>query len=239
MRPVGYICNPCELITVDLLNEIEECRKKCQKVGIGIHSDLFFSQTFGRKPIKPFAEREKLIQALKGVDFTFELTAETDLRSEINISPVHTQTGYLKKYHVGYAPGTYDLFHEGHLEHLTEVKSLCDILVVGVNSDNLVFENKQKRTRLPQEERLKIVSNLSFVDYVYLVEDNNKSLANNWVKKNVGAPIDAIFVGTDLQNQDFHNLENIPILFTERDPVLMKMRCSTYYRDLLNSLQKK
>ena len=23
-----------------------------------------------------------------------------------------------KKYHVGYAPGTYDLLHEGHMEHL-------------------------------------------------------------------------------------------------------------------------
>lgn len=120
-----------------------------------------------------------------------------------------------------------------------EVKSLCDILMVGVNSDDLVWKNKQKKTKLSEKDRINVVNNLKFVDYVYLVTTNQKSIANDWAKENIGCPIDVIFVGSDLKNQDFQNIENIPIIFTERDPVLMAKRSSSYYRNLLNKLQKK
>lgn len=240
MKPVGYICNACELLTVEILQEIEKARKEYQKVGVGIHSDAYFLQTYGRNPIKPFEEREKLIKALNGVDFTFVLNLEDDVFSDtISKSATLDDDFEVKKYHVGYAPGTYDLFHEGHLEHLMEVKSLCDILMVGVNSDDLVWKNKQKKTKLPEKDRINVVNNLKFVDYVYLVTTNQKSIANDWAKENIGCPIDVIFVGSDLKSQDFQNIENIPIIFTERDPVLMAKRSSSYYRNLLNKLQKK
>ena len=82
MKPVGYICNACELLTVEILQEIEKARKEYQKVGVGIHSDAYFLQTYGRNPIKPFEEREKLIKALNGVDFTFVLNSEDDVFSD-------------------------------------------------------------------------------------------------------------------------------------------------------------
>ena len=154
---------------------------------------------------------------------------------EVQLEP-KVQDNKDKKYHVAYAPGTYDLFHEGHLEHLMEVRSLCDILVVGVNSDDLVYSNKEKKTKLTQEERMNVVRNLKFVDYVYLVKTNNKQVANEWVKKEVGYPISAIFLGTDLRNQNFDDANGIPILFTERDPILMEKRSSTYYREQLEKL---
>lgn len=187
-------------------------------------------------PIKPFSDREKLIKSLKGVDFTFELNSEQDLLPEIEIISQNDLLD-IKKYHVGYAPGTYDLFHEGHLEHLFEVKSLCDILIVGVNSDDLVWKNKKKKTKLDEKTRITIVQNLNFVDYAFLVKTNNKSVANSWAKKHVGHAIDVIFLGSDLKNQDLHNQSGIPVIFTERDPVLMKKRCSTYYREVISKLQ--
>ena len=53
--------------------------------------------------------------------------------------------------------GTYDLFHQGHLEHLTEAFSKCEILVVGINDDELVEvtpENIRLRKRyLTEQER--------------------------------------------------------------------------------------
>ena len=39
---------------------------------------------------------------------------------------------------IGYTSGVYDLFHIGHLNILNNAKSLCDKLIVGVSSDNLV-----------------------------------------------------------------------------------------------------
>lgn len=59
MKPIGYIKNSCELITIELIQEIEGARKKYQTVGVGIYSDEFFLEKFGRMPIKPFADREK------------------------------------------------------------------------------------------------------------------------------------------------------------------------------------
>ena len=149
-KAIGYICAPCEFITVELIQRIEEAHKKFKVVGVGIHSDNFFLQQNGRKPIKKYEDRSNLVKALKGVDFVFELDSENDI--DISDLPIDTTTSidFPKQYRVAYAPGTYDLFHEGHLEHLKEVRTLCEILIVGVNSDEVVWKNKAKRTKISE-----------------------------------------------------------------------------------------
>ena len=42
---------------------------------------------------------------------------------------------------VGYTTGVYDLFHIGHLNILKNAKSMCDKLIVGVSTDQLVKKN--------------------------------------------------------------------------------------------------
>lgn len=238
-KTIGYISNSFEIISLELIQEIEKARDDYQVIGVGVHSDDYFYELYGRMPIKPYTDRVKLAKSLKRIDFVFELNSDSNSDAELIVTKdTSVKNDTVKKYHIAYAPGTYDLFHEGHLEHLIEVKSLCDILVAGVNSDNLVYQNKSKRTKMSEKDRCDVVKNLKFVDYVYLVTTNDKSVANKWVKTTIGSPIDVIFLGSDLKEQDFCNSEGIPVLFTERDPVLMKKRSSTYYRKVLNELKK-
>lgn len=233
-QPIGYITDPMELVTQRLLQKVEAARREYQVLCVGVHSDELFEQIYHRKPIKPFEERVRLANALKGVDSVFKLTTENLAFEEKIEVPGFTTENSEKKYKVAFVPGTYDLFHEGHLQHLLEARSQCEILVAGVNSDDLVYSNKKKQTRMRQDERMAILKSFKIVDYVYLVESNNKQIANDWVKNKLGRPIDAIFLGSDLVGQDpKDNPENIPLVFTERDPIVMEKRSSTYYRTIL------
>ena len=51
----------------------------------------------------------------------------------------------MKKYKVGYTQGVYDMFHIGHLNLLNNARDLCEHLIVGVNSDELVTQYKHSR----------------------------------------------------------------------------------------------
>ena len=66
--------------------------------------------------------------------------------------------------------GTFDLFHVGHLRMLARASELGDRLVVGVSSDELNFEKKNKYPEFTESERLEIVSMVKGVDDVFLEE---------------------------------------------------------------------
>jgi len=71
------------------------------------------------------------------------------------------------------ANGCFDLIHVGHIRYLREAKEKGDILVVALNSDSSVRQLKGKgRPILNQNERAKIISSFSSVDYVTIFEDN-------------------------------------------------------------------
>lgn len=91
---------------------------------------------------------------------------------------------------VGYTTGVFDLFHVGHLNLLRNARSLCDRLVVGVTTDDLV-QYKQKRAVIPYHERIEIVRACRYVDVVIAQEDLDKFVA--WEK----IRFDILFVGDD------------------------------------------
>ena len=80
----------------------------------------------------------------------------------------------MKKIIIGYTAGVYDLFHIGHLNILKNAKSLCDKLIVGVSTDKLVQEYKNKTPIIPYQERVEIIRNIKFVDAVTPQETMNK-----------------------------------------------------------------
>lgn len=72
----------------------------------------------------------------------------------------------MKKYRTGYTTGVYDMFHVGHLNVIRRAKELCDFLIVGVSTDELVRQYKHKTPVIRFEERKAIVEAVRYVDKV-------------------------------------------------------------------------
>ena len=66
--------------------------------------------------------------------------------------------------------GTFDLFHIGHLNILERAKTLGDYLIVGISSDQLNHNKKNKLPVYNQDHRLRIISALRIVDEVFIEE---------------------------------------------------------------------
>ena len=97
----------------------------------------------------------------------------------------------MKKYRVGYTTGVFDMFHIGHLNILRSAKEKCDYLIVGVSTDELVMEYKNKTPIIPFEERAEIVRSIDCVDRVIAQENRDKYAAWRELK------FDVMFVGDD------------------------------------------
>ncbi|MEP6901541.1 MAG: adenylyltransferase/cytidyltransferase family protein [Actinomycetota bacterium] len=70
------------------------------------------------------------------------------------------------------ANGCFDLFHVGHIRYLAGAKSLGDVLIVGINSDEQVRKLKgENRPLMPERERAEIISALKFVDLVTIFDE--------------------------------------------------------------------
>ena len=69
--------------------------------------------------------------------------------------------------------GCFDILHPGHLNLINKAKSLGDILIVGLNSDNSVRKLKGKsRPLINQVQRSSILSLLDSVDYVTIFDED-------------------------------------------------------------------
>lgn len=91
---------------------------------------------------------------------------------------------------IGYTAGVFDLFHIGHLNLLKNAKGMCDRLIVGVTTDDLVLY-KGKHALIPYQERIEIVRSIKYVDAV-VPQDNMDKLS---MCKKLGAEL--LFVGDD------------------------------------------
>ncbi len=91
----------------------------------------------------------------------------------------------------GYVPGAWDLFHVGHLNILKRARPHCGHLIVGVVTDQALFEMKGKYPVVPLEERMEILRAIGIVDEVVVDFSINKTE----VWKRVG--FDVLFKGSD------------------------------------------
>lgn len=120
----------------------------------------------------------------------------------------------MKKYKVGYTQGCYDMFHIGHLNLLNNAKKQCEYLIVGVNSDELVQNYKNKIPVISEVDRSIIVRNIKSVDECIIVDTLDKEEILKKINFN------AIFIGDDWKdnkrwNETKENLKkyNVDVVF--------------------------
>src|SRR5215467_11766128 len=70
------------------------------------------------------------------------------------------------------ANGCFDILHVGHVRYLQHARSMGDVLVVAINSDDSMRRIKDPgRPVLNENERISLVSALRSVDYVVLFDE--------------------------------------------------------------------
>lgn len=104
----------------------------------------------------------------------------------------------MEKKVIGYTTGVFDLFHIGHLNILRRSKELCDYLIVGVSTDELVRSYKNKTPIVPFEDRIKIVEAIRYVDETIPQETMDKMEAWKKIK------FDIMFHGDDWKGSDLY-----------------------------------
>ncbi|MGH1331518.1 MAG: adenylyltransferase/cytidyltransferase family protein [Paracoccaceae bacterium] len=122
---------------------------------------------------------------------------------------------------VGYTSGVFDMFHVGHLRILSRARSLCDHLIVGVSTDELVQSYKNKTPIIPYSDRAEIVSAVSYVDQV--VAQNNRDKFSAWEQHK----FNVMFVGDDWKGKP---------VFLEAERKLKSVNVEVVYFPYTNSI---
>lgn len=107
---------------------------------------------------------------------------------------------------VVFTNGVFDILHRGHVEYLLKAKSMGDILIVGMNSDESVKRIKgDLRPIVREDDRAFILSQLGCVDGVSLFDEDTplnliSAIVPDILVKGADYSIDAI-VGKDVVEQ--------------------------------------
>ncbi len=106
--------------------------------------------------------------------------------------------------------GTFDMFHIGHLNLLTRIKSMGGRLIVGVSTDEFNIL-KGKKTLIPFDQRRQIVEAISSVDLVIPEENWEQKISD--IKK---YGIDTFVMGNDWEGKFDHLRQYCEVVYLER-----------------------
>ena len=114
---------------------------------------------------------------------------------------------------VGFTCSCFDLFHAGHIMMLKEAKSLCDYLIVGLQTDPTIDRPEKNKPIQSIVERFIQLESCKYVDEV-VVYSTEKDLLDILYSY----PIKIRFVGEEYKDKEFtgKDLEHIENYYNSR-----------------------
>jgi len=113
----------------------------------------------------------------------------------------------------GFTCSCFDLFHAGHIMMLKEAKSVCDYLIVGLQTDPTIDRPEKNKPIQSVFERFVQLEACKYVDEVviYATEKDLLDILHSY-------PIDVRIVGDEYKEKDFtgKDLEHIELYYNSR-----------------------
>ena len=129
---------------------------------------MYVCQINGNNPIEIIKEKSMLSD--DQIDNKIAELIENNLINKDKITLTEIGRDSL---HIVLAGGVFDIIHPGHIYTLNAAKSLGDVLVVVVATDNTAVKMKKRNPIHSQEQRQELVNSLRVVDLCLIGQEEN------------------------------------------------------------------
>ena len=167
----------------DIINKLKsrsKDKKTLEQIEKKILSTLYVSQITGENPIKKILENNMISE--EQISEKIEKLIQDNLVNQDKMTLTEIGRGSLR---VVLAGGVFDIIHPGHISTLNAAKTLGDVLVVVVATDNTAVKMKKRRPIHSQEQRQELVNSLSVVDLCLIGQENDIFKTVNLVKPQI------------------------------------------------------
>lgn len=116
---------------------------------------------------------------------------------------------------IGVTSGCFDMIHPLHIQYLQKCASKCQRLIVGVDSDDLLFKTKKKMPVISEFDRAFIVSSLGVVDYTFIMDslDDLKDVLSTIRRTSAQASIQLYKAQTTYYGSPVLEIPNVELVF--------------------------
>jgi glycerol-3-phosphate cytidylyltransferase/FAD synthetase len=168
----------CKII--NKLKSRSKGKKTLNQIEKKILSTLYVSQITGENAIDKILENDMISE--EQISEKIEKLTQDNLVNQDKMTLTEIGRGSLR---VVLAGGVFDIIHPGHISTLNAAKTLGDVLVVVVATDNTAVKMKKRRPIHSQEQRQELVNSLSVVDLCLIGQENDIFKTVNLVKPQI------------------------------------------------------
>ena len=165
---------------INKLKSRSKGKKTLNQIEKKILSSLYVSQITGENAIEKILENSMISE--EQISEKIEKLTQDNLVNQDKMTLTEIGRGSLR---VVLAGGVFDIIHPGHISTLNAAKTLGDVLVVVVATDNTAVKMKKRRPIHSQEQRQELVNSLYVVDLCLIGQENDIFKTVNLVKPQI------------------------------------------------------